>query len=481
MSYQETNYIEFVLDNQIIRIDFNENKYKPTTTVLHYLRSISTHKGVKEGCGEGDCGACTVVIAQHKQAKLEYVSYNSCLVFLPFLHGKQLITVENLANGSKLHPVQQALVELAGSQCGYCTPGIVMSMFALYKNENEPTKEKIVESMSGNLCRCTGYRPIIDAALKSCNQNGIDQFSEKKTDTIQLLNQINSNSTSVRIKKAEYQYYLPETIDEALSCFAQFPELRIINGATDIALEITKKKKKIDNILDLSNIQALNFIYSEDGVTKIGASTSIETIMNYFRTASHPLGEMLTYFGSKQIRNKASLAGNIASASPIGDTIPVLMALKASITLRNQENQRTLSISDFITGYRQTALKKGEIIIEIQIPELSQDYILKSYKISKRRQLDISTVTACFSAKIEDNKVSEFYASYGGMAATPKEAKFLSKALKGKVWNRESVELALSELEKDFSPISDARSEKDSRMFFAKNLVLKFFSETNDI
>jgi xanthine dehydrogenase small subunit len=478
------NTIRFILDDKIVEINFSEfPELKPTTTVLNFLRSYPTHKGVKEGCAEGDCGACTIVIAGvNGDGKLTYTSLDSCLVFLPMIHGKQIITVENLAKKSKgeneLHPVQQMMVDTGGSQCGYCTPGIVMSLFGLYKNHNEPNREIVEDSLTGNLCRCTGYQPIIEAALKSCTNQGKDHFSDNENRIVKLLNEIKSNTESIKIITDKQKYFKPFSLSDALKLRKEYPSAIIVNGSTDVALRQTKKKELLTEILDISGVDELKK-FNEDEINFVfGSGVSLEQVKLLSEEKFPALHNILKVFGSLQIRNIATIGGNVGSASPIGDTLPLLFACGASIKLSSENTERIIRIEDFIRGYRQTDLRNDELISEIIISKNDVDTKIFSYKVSKRKDLDISTVCGAFRLNIKHGKVSEIVIAFGGMAATTKRALNTEIFLKGKEWTRENVEAAMDILTNEFSPISDARSEAEFRLTAAKNLLLKFYSET---
>jgi xanthine dehydrogenase small subunit len=469
------NNVQFVLDGKVITVDFEKQNISPTITVLNFLRSLPHHKGVKEGCAEGDCGACTVVIAEPTGNKLHYKTINSCLVFLPMIHGKQLITVENLADSNnQLHPVQKALVELNGSQCGYCTPGIVMAMFALYKNYKNPDRKIIEDALTGNLCRCTGYQPIIDAAVESCNGNK-DHFSKKAKEIIALLSRIENRS--ITLTTSNQTYFQPATIDEALELVQSHPSALLICGSTDIALLQTKKFKLLTKIIDLSRISDLQFYTESDDEITIGAGLDLENLREKLKDQFPAFREMLDVFASQQIRNLATLGGNVGTASPIGDSIPLLMAYQAIIILISEKGQRQFKIEDFLKGYRKTDLRKGEIIHSISIPKTNGN-IVRFYKVSKRKDLDISTVSGGFRLKLSSQNVKDIYLAFGGMAEMPKRAIKTEQFLRNKKWTFENIVAGSKILYEEFTPISDARSGAEFRRLAAKNLLIKFYEET---
>jgi xanthine dehydrogenase small subunit len=476
-----SNQISFWMDDRRVDIDFGkETQWRPTTTVLNYLRSLPNHKGTKEGCAEGDCGACTVAIAEaDENGKMTYRAIDSCLVFLPMIHGKHLISVENLGTSEELHPVQKAMVDCDGSQCGYCTPGFIMSLFALYKTAQIPDREEILDALTGNLCRCTGYRPIVEAAAKSCSGHCQDRIWAKEPMVAAELKEVKIHQPSVEITTIENTYFRPSSMEEALKIRKERPEALIVCGGTDVGLMVTKKKLNLPLVLDLSGIESLRGTEETADGLKLGASLSLEKVKSICKSRFPAMYDMLAVFGSRQIREQASLGGNVANASPIGDMPPVLMALDASVQLQSLEGTRILKVSEFITGYRTTALKANELITAIIVPPTPSGRVVKSYKISKRKDLDISTVSSGFWLDLDaDRTVKSIGLIYGGMAAMTKHAAKAEQFLLERTWTRENVEAAMDLVEAEFTPISDARSGKEGRRIMARNLLLKFWADT---
>lgn len=481
--------IRFVLDGEVIAL----RQVDPTLTMLTYLRETLRRTGTKEGCAEGDCGACTVVLADVQDRRLRFRAVNSCIQFVPILDGKALITVESLrAPNGRLHPVQQAMVEAHASQCGFCTPGFVMSLFALYKSEPPPSRQRINDVLAGNLCRCTGYRPIIEAATTMYRDNGeahdaaapwmhraFSDTHEIDPGERELIEQLNAldrgNSLTIH---GERFYAAPTTVDELAALMQRYPNACLLAGGTDVGLWVTKQHEELEQVIYLGEIASLHRVETTDTLIDIGAAV---TLTDVYSTLTHyyPLLDGLwRRFASPPIRNVATLGGNIANGSPIGDAMPALIALDASLILRLGEQRREIALDTFYLGYRHTALAPGEFIERIRIPLHAVDYRVCAYKVAKRFDQDISAVCGAYALALEDNTVRDIRICYGGMAATPLRAQNCEQALIGNPWTAAAVTAAMEQLDEDYTPLTDMRASDAYRRLVAKNLLWRFFLET---
>lgn len=442
----------------------------PNTTLLDWLRANGM-TGSKEGCAEGDCGACSVaIIDRDAKGKPVYRAINSCLVPIPLMAGRDVVTVEG-AGCSKTHPVQKAMVENQGSQCGYCTPGFIMSMFEGYYRKDLKTDYQVDEQLCGNLCRCTGYRAIRDAMADAIGQrNGDDLFQARLQDIEKL--------GPVKYTQDNETFLRPTSLKQLFAALAKYPDARLIAGATELGLDITKRFRKFPTLVSVEGVSDLTKIRSTPEEWQIGAAVTLTRIHDLLGKEYPALGDMLHLFGSRQIRNRATMGGNIVTASPIGDSAPCLLAFGASVVIASANGERTLPIDEFFISYRKTALQPGEILKAIHIPRLGRDANIrrKFYKVSKRREMDISTVAGCFSIELAgDNTVKDIRLAFGGVAAMPARARKTEDALRGQPWNEASIIAALPILENEFTPISDVRGSATYRQRLIVDLLRKFF------
>jgi xanthine dehydrogenase small subunit len=452
----------------------------PTRTLLQHLREDLHCTGTKEGCAEGDCGACTVVIGDLKDGKVDLKTVNSCIQLLPTLDGKAVFTVEDLKQpDGALHPVQQAMVECHGSQCGFCTPGFVMSLWSLYLkqegNSQPPGRKEIDDALSGNLCRCTGYRPIIDAAKRMCELPKVTLGRDALLKPLLDL----QRSDMFTYTASGQSFYAPRTLAQLAEVRAANPDACILAGSTDVGLWVTKQMRDLNDIIYLGQVAELKTIGTDGGLLEIGAGVSLNDA--YQAICGHypdELSEMWQRFASLPIRNAGTLGGNVANGSPIGDSMPWLIALGAHIVLYSSAGERTMPLDDFYLGYQKKDLRAGEFVKAVRVPLPQPDLKFRTYKLAKRFDQDISAVCAAFAFRLDGKTIRDARIAFGGMAATPKRAVATEAALNGQAWSESTLEAAMHALTQDFTPLSDMRASSAYRMKTAQNLLRRFWLET---
>jgi len=470
----------------------------PTRTVLQHLREDLGRTGTKEGCAEGDCGACTVVLAELDGATVRYRAVNSCIQFVPALDGKALVTVESLGGGegAGLHPVQRALAETHGTQCGFCTPGFVMSLFALYKHDPAPDRAAITGALAGNLCRCTGYRPILDAARamyalgRSIPAGEQDWLSAPAGSTSPAAAASEAalaaglralrRRRGLALTHPDGAFYAPRTVAELAALRERLPEARVLAGGTDVGLWVTKQHRALGDLIAVGQVAELQRTEVEAGHLVIGAAVPLTDAFAAIEHHYPELGELFRRFGSPPIRNAGTLAGNVANGSPIGDGLPPLIALGARVSLRRGATARELALEDFYLAYQQTALQPGELVERVRVPLPPPGLRLAAYKVSRRFDQDISAVCAAFALVLASGVIRSARVAVGGMAATPKRAPACEAALAGQAWTEATCRRAAAALATDYAPISDLRASAGYRLTVAQNLLSRFYLETSD-
>ena len=450
----------------------------PTQTVLQHLREDLHCTGTKEGCAEGDCGACTVVIGSLNHGQLELKAVNSCIQLTPTLDGKALFSVEDLQQpDGALHPVQQALVECHGSQCGFCTPGFVMSLWGMYLDKDgQPAQRKEIDDcLSGNLCRCTGYRPIIDAAQRMTELPKVDFDREALRLQLQAIQRDATSTYSVRGQN----FHAPRTLAELVALRAAHPKATLLAGSTDVGLWVTKQMRDLGDIIYLGQVAALKTLREADGKLEIGAGVTLNDA--YAALCKHypqQLSEMWQRFASLPIRNAGTLGGNVANGSPIGDSMPWLIALGADVVLRGAAGQRVMPLEAFYLDYQKKDLRADEFVEAVRVPLPQAGVQFRTYKLAKRFDQDISAVCAAFAFTLDGDIVREARIAFGGMAATPKRAAKTEAALNGQQWNEATLSIAMDLLAQDYAPLSDMRASSEYRMVTAQNLLRRYWFET---
>lgn len=468
--------IDFLLGDDVRSI----SDVSPTTTVLDYLRTVEGRRGTKEGCGEGDCGACTVVLGEAVDGRLQYRAVNSCIQFLPTLDGRQLLTVEDLGReGGDLHPAQKAIVDHHGSQCGFCTPGFVMSLFALERSGARVDRQSINDAIAGNLCRCTGYGPIVDAALAMAATDAGDAGRAREAETLEQLDRFDDKA-SLEIECAGQSFFAPASGDELAKVYEEHPDAVILSGGTDAGLWVTKQGRRLEKIVYLGRASDLRGVEVQDGEITVWAAATQTDLLPIVGDHYPDFAELLRRFGSPQIRNLGTLCGNVANGSPIGDSAPALIALGARVGLRRGARRREIPLEDFFIDYGVQDRKPGEFVEKVIFPVADPKRRFAAYKLAKRFDQDISAVCGAFNICLDRDRVADIRIAYGGMAAIPKRAAHAEAALIDKVWCEERVLAAMQALEQDFQPISDMRASAQYRLSAAKNLIRKLFLESKD-
>ena len=455
--------------------------FAPTETLLEHLRLHERALGTKEGCAEGDCGACTVAVGRLRGGRLAYEPINACIQLLGAVDGTEVVTVEDLAEpgpGGRLHPVQQAFVDAHASQCGFCTPGFVMSLFTLYHAGVRADRATVNGWLAGNLCRCTGYRPIADAALACCSGKADDTHAKRALETARRLAALADGEDDLFVGNDEAFFAAPAAEDGLAALTARFPDATIVAGATDVGLRITKQLHDLPRIVHTGRVASLHEVREEDDRVEIGAAATYAEAEPALRALDPDVGEMLRRLGSKQVRAVGTIGGNIANGSPIGDSPPVLIALGATVELRLRDTVRTLPLEDFFLGYGRQDRAPGEILTRIVVPRPGPAEHFRCYKVSKRYDQDISALLGAFRLRIEGGRVIEARIAYGGMAATPKRARNAERAAAGlRLDEPESWTAAADALADDFSPIDDHRASAAYRMRVARSLLSKALAE----
>ncbi|MGF6634567.1 xanthine dehydrogenase small subunit [Paraburkholderia tuberum] len=461
-----------------------------TRTVLQYLREDAHCTGTKEGCAEGDCGACTVVIGERNPAGgVEFKAVNACIQFVPTLDGRALFTVEDLRQpDGSLHPVQQAMVDCHGSQCGFCTPGFIMSMWALYEkhghehgcaNRTVPSREAIGNALTGNLCRCTGYRPIVDAAERMFDAPAPQAPVDVKAlaDTLATL----ERRDTFQYEHAGQRFAAPRTVAALARIKQQEPAARLLAGSTDIGLWVTKQMRELGDLVYVGQIAELQKLETNDDWIEIGAGVSVEKAYAEIAKQYPELTEMWQRFASLPIRNAGTLGGNIANGSPIGDSMPGLIALGARVIVRGGDIEREMPLEDLYLAYQQKDMAGHEFVVGLKVPARGgarANLRFRTYKLSKRFDSDISAVCAAFSFIADGDAIREPRIAFGGMAATPKRALNAEAVLRDAEWHEATAQAAMLALGTDYAPLTDMRASSDYRLEAAKNTLYRFWLET---
>ncbi len=449
----------------------------PRTTLLDYLRLSERSVGTKEGCAEGDCGACTVVLGRLRGDRLSYEPVNACILLLGQLDGAEMVTIEDLASAEGLHPVQEAMVARHGSQCGFCTPGIVMSLFALYHGDRPVSRDDVNDALAGNLCRCTGYRPIVEAALEACAASPQDAFIAKRATTEAALAALDDGE-DVLSEEGDGFFASPASEAALAEMYEAHPDATLVAGCTDVGLWLTKDLARLDKTIWLGRVQGLDSIDEGPEALSLGATVSHLHAERALAALDPDLGELMRRFGGVQVRAAGTVGGNIANGSPIGDLAPALIALGATLELRQGERIRSLPLEDFFLAYRKQDRARGEFVRRVVVRKPIVGPAFRCFKVSKRLDEDISAVMGAFNVVIERRRIASARIAYGGMAGVPKRASAAEAAIAGaSLEEPASWQAALEALSRDFTPLADQRASAAYRALVARNLLFKALTE----
>ena len=468
--------VRFKLNDEMVELDHVPSRQ----TLLDFLRLHKGLRGTKEGCAEGDCGACTTLVGRVRHGEMVYEGVTSCIRFTGSLDGTHVVTVENLsAPGAALHPVQQAMVDHHASQCGFCTPGIVMSLYGLWLRNEKPTTPEIERALQGNLCRCTGYTPIVKAA------QAIASYGERATDELikareALAQEIAALADGRRIDMGEGtdRFIVPANVDDLAQVLLEEPHATIVAGSTDVGLWVTKLIRPVGPLVFIGHLAPLQAIAETETAITFGAGVTYAQAQEVIGRRLPQLAELWHRIGGDQVRNMGTIGGNIANGSPIGDTPPPFIALGASLVLRRGEQRRTVALENFFLEYGKQDRAPGEFVESVTVPVLPEGEVLAVHKLSKRREEDISALCGAFRLRIVNGVVEAAVIAFGGMAGTPKRAKAVEAALTGQPFSEATIEAACAKFPDDFTPLSDMRASANYRMLAAQNLLRRVYLET---
>ena len=470
-----TQPLRFVRRGEIVTLPAVDT----SRTLLEVLREDLHCTGTKEGCGEGDCGACTVVVAEADGDQLKYSAINSCIRLAHSVDGMALWTVEDLAQpDNSLHPAQLAMVDCHGSQCGFCTPGFVMSLFGLYQSKQGEaiSREQAQAALSGNLCRCTGYRPIVDAA------QAMQALPPALVNEAEVLLNLERIVHIPRGLEADFSYMCPRSLADLLALRARHPDAQLVAGCTDVGLWVTKQHQQFEHVLDVTKVEELRRVEDYPHHIAIGAAVTLADAFAALVADRPHLAEFAHRFAGLPVRNSGTLGGNVANGSPIGDSMPLLIALGANVVLMRQSGKkmahRELALEDLYTGYRTNVMAKDEVLAWIKVPKAIAGETCRVYKISKRFEDDISAVCLGLNLHISNGRVRKASVGVGGVAATPVRARKTEAALTGKPWSQTTIDHAMAVLRKEFAPISDMRASSTYRSAVLGNLLQRFWLES---